>query len=255
MAVFAHPDDEVLCGAGTLALCGQRGRPVTLVCATRGEHGPIADPSLATRETLARVREGELRASCAALGIDDLRWLDLPDGDVSWMAEERGSLATLVAWIRALRPRVLLTFGEDGLYGHIDHTAIGELVIAARRAAAHAAYGGSATQPWSVPRLFFAVTTAAQVRALCDAVAARTGRPARLWGLAPEAFRVLESEISASVDVSSALDRKLAALRSHRTQLEPDNALNLIDAELARRLLSVEHFRCADGLDGDPLTG
>jgi N-acetyl-1-D-myo-inositol-2-amino-2-deoxy-alpha-D-glucopyranoside deacetylase len=253
LAVFAHPDDEVLCGAGTLALCGLRQRPVTLVCATRGEHGPISDPALATRETLPQVREAELRASCAALGIGDLRWLGLPDGDVSWSAEERGTLDELVQMIRSLRPRVLLTFGPDGLYGHTDHVAIGELVVEARRMAADPAvtHGGAV---FAVPRLFFAVMTERHVRELSSAVSEDSGRAARLWDLNPEAFYASESAITASVDVSSVVNRKLAAIQSHRTQLEADNALRLITPELAARYLSVEHFHCADGLEGDPLS-
>ena len=267
LAVFAHPDDEVLCGAGTLALCGERQRPVTLVCATRGEHGPISDPALATRETLPQVREAELRASCAALGIRDLRWLDLPDGDVSWSAEERGTLDELVRMIRSLQPRVLLTFGPDGLYGHIDHVAVGELVVEARRMAADPSFpsrtgasrrrdsGEREPAAYAVPRLFFSVMTEAFVREVARAVSEESGRPVRFWDIDPGSFLARESEITASVDVSSVLDRKLAALRSHRTQLEADHALRLISAELAARHLSIEHFRCADGLPGDPVRG
>src|SRR5262245_46661608 len=99
LAVFAHPDDEVLCGAGTLALCAARGVHVHLVCATRGELGPIASPELATHETLAAVREGELRASCAALGIGEPVFLDLPDAGVDWAAEDAGTVRRLTEHI------------------------------------------------------------------------------------------------------------------------------------------------------------
>jgi LmbE family N-acetylglucosaminyl deacetylase len=258
LAVFAHPDDEVLCGAGTLALCGAHGRPVTLVCATRGELGPIADPSLATRETLADVRAAELRASCAALGVDDLRWLDLPDASVSWTGDERGTRNVLVQLIRSLRPRVLITFGSDGLYGHSDHVAVGELVTDARRLAADPTFCPEQlvgdVQPFHVPRLFYPVLTAQFVIDLLGALAA-IGKPGQLWSLHPDNFHVLADEITASVDVTSVLERKRLALHSHRTQLEPDNALALLTPELAVRFLGTEYFRCADGLPGDPVTG
>jgi LmbE family N-acetylglucosaminyl deacetylase len=255
LCVVAHPDDEVLCGAGTLALCAARGRPVTLVCATRGELGPIADPSLATRETLAGVRERELRASCAALGVDDLRWLDLPDASVAWTGAERGSVGALVQLIRTLRPRVLITFGEDGLYGHSDHVAVGELVTEARQLAADPGYASQQLtgecRAFHVPRLFFPVITAQYVAELLGALRV----PAQLWSLRPQDFHVPASAISASVDVSSVLAQKQRALHSHRTQLAADNALRLLTPELAARFLGVEHFRCADGLPGDPVIG
>jgi LmbE family N-acetylglucosaminyl deacetylase len=131
LAVFAHPDDEVLCGAGTLAMCAARGARVTLVSATRGELGPIASPELATRETLPQVRERELKASCAKLGITDVRFLGLPDAGVNWAAEDAGTVSNLVVLIRELEPKVVITFGPDGLYGHFDHEAIGELTTKA----------------------------------------------------------------------------------------------------------------------------
>jgi LmbE family N-acetylglucosaminyl deacetylase len=255
LCVVAHPDDEVLCGAGTLALCAARGRPVTLVCATRGELGPIADASLATRETLASVRERELRASCAALGVDDLRWLDLSDAGVAWTAAERGTLSVLVRLIRTLRPRVLITFGADGLYGHLDHVAVGELATDARRLAADPGYRAEQLtddcRAFHVPRLFYPVITAQYVAELLSALA----EPAQLWSLRPEDFHVPASAISASVDVSSVLAQKLRALHSHRTQLAADNALRLLTPELAVRFLGVEHYCCADGLPGDPVSG
>src|SRR6266550_2207519 len=83
LAIFAHPDDESLAMGGTLARYSHAGVEVSLVCATRGEWGSISDPALATRENLAEVREGELRAACQVLGISQLHFLDCPDGDVN----------------------------------------------------------------------------------------------------------------------------------------------------------------------------
>jgi len=259
LATFAHPDDEVLCAAGTLARCAAQGDDVTLVCATRGEYGPIASAELATPETLAEVREAELRASCAALGVQRVELLGLPDGGVSWAADEQQTLPELVRSIRQLRPRVLITFGPDGLYGHTDHVAIGELTTEARRLAADPSYlvastpGAVQPAPYHVPRLFFAVWTGEFVREMLDALA-QTGQPAQLWSLQPEQFPLTSAAITASVDVSSVLEQKLRALHSHRTQLTRDHALPLLSGELAARFLGVEHFCCADGLAGDPVT-
>jgi N-acetyl-1-D-myo-inositol-2-amino-2-deoxy-alpha-D-glucopyranoside deacetylase len=252
LAVFAHPDDEALCAPGTLALCAARGDEVTLVCATRGEYGPIASPALATPETLADVREAELRASCRELGVERLELLGLPDAGVGWAAEEENTLALLARTIRELRPHVIITFGPDGLYGHPDHEAVHELVIAARVAAADAALEPD-LPPYRVPRLFFPVWTGAFVRTLLRELRA-AGTPGQLWSLQPEQFPVTEAEITARVEVTAVLARKLAAIRSHRTQLAADHALTLITDALAQRLLAQECFRCADGLAGDPLT-
>ena len=252
LAVFAHPDDEVLCAAGTLALCAVRGAPVTLLCATRGELGPIASPELATHETLAAVRERELRASCTALGIAELQFLDLPDAGVDWAAGEAGTVRELVGYIRQLRPRAIITFGSDGLYGHFDHVAIGELTTEARAAAANPFAYPEQGASWSGSRLFYPVIPGVAVAELLDG-AKRAGIPAELWTLGPEHFVMGAEAITASVDVSSVLDRKLAALQCHRTQLEADNVLLHLTSDLARSFFGIEHFRCADGLPGGPL--
>ena len=252
LAVFAHPDDEVLCAAGTLALCAARGARVQLICATRGELGPIAKPELATPETLAAVRERELRASCSALGIPEPSFLDLPDAGVSWAAEDAGTLRWLVASIRKLRPRVIITFGSDGLYGHFDHVAIGELTTRARASAADAQAFADAGPSYAHARLFYPVISGDAIAALL-AGARQAGIPDSLWKLGPEHFHVPREQITASIDVSAVLDRKLAALRCHRTQLEVDNVLAHITPELAQSFFGVEHFRCADQGAGTPL--
>jgi LmbE family N-acetylglucosaminyl deacetylase len=241
LAVFAHPDDEILCGAGTLAMCAARGARVTLVSATRGELGPIASPELATRETLAKVRERELKASCAKLGITDVRFLGLPDAGVNWAAEDAGTVSNLVVLVRELAPAVVITFGPDGLYGHFDHEAIGELTTHACAIASE-----------SKAKLFYPVITAQMVADLL-AGAKQAGVPDSLWKLKPEAFTGAESSITSKVDVSSVLSKKLAALACHKTQLEADNVLRHLTPSLARQFLGVEYFKNVDGGALSPL--
>lgn len=252
LSVWAHPDDEAICAAGTLALCAQRGESVRVICATRGEWGPISDPALASRETLGAVRERELHAACSALGILEPLFLDLPDGGVT-DSSLHDALHTLVVRIRTERPRVLLGFGPEGLYGHRDHIAIWQLAVDARRAAADDMFETSGLAAYKVPRHFFAVWTGQQVRELFETLAA-AGTPGQLWKLTPEHFVLTEQDVSARVDVGRVLAQKLRAIRAHRTQLAADHALSLIDDASARRALNIERFRCADGLSGDPLS-
>jgi LmbE family N-acetylglucosaminyl deacetylase len=252
LAVFAHPDDEILCGAGTLAICAARGAHVTLVCATRGELGPIASPELATHETLPHVRERELRASCKHLGIEDVRFLGLPDAGVSWAAEEAGTVSNLVVLIRELRPCVILTFGPDGLYGHFDHEAIGELTTKARSVAADPHAIPDAGQGFGAAQLFYPVITSSMVAELLSG-AKQAGIPDSLWRLKPAAFTGEASSITTRVDVSSVLSRKLAALACHRTQLEADNVLKHLTPALAHQFFGTECFRCVDGGTRSPL--
>jgi LmbE family N-acetylglucosaminyl deacetylase len=79
LAVLAHPDDEGFGCGGTLAALVAGGHRVTLICATNGDVGEISDPSLATPENLAQVRQEEMRRAAAVTGITDLRFLDYRD--------------------------------------------------------------------------------------------------------------------------------------------------------------------------------
>jgi LmbE family N-acetylglucosaminyl deacetylase len=259
LAVFAHPDDEVWCAGGTLALCGAAGQAVTVVCATRGELGPVADGALVAGSSLGEVRERELRASCGVLGVDDVRVLGLPDAGVDWAADLQGTLEQLVLLIRQLQPDVIVTFGSDGLYGHSDHVAIGRLVTAARSAAARPEQFAEQLASGECrlsegPRLFFPVITAEAVAQVLREMH-QADLPAQLWSLEPGDFMATAEQVTAMVDVSSVFDQKLAALRSHRTQLDADHLFTHMPREIALRFMGVERFRCADGRPGNPIVG
>jgi LmbE family N-acetylglucosaminyl deacetylase len=138
LGVFAHPDDEVFVAGGTLAKYAARGAEAMVLSATRGQAGQIRDASAATRHSLGGVREQELRRACAILGVQHVVCLDHMDGalreaDFDALAQQVGDV------IRLFRPDVVITFGEDGAYGHPDHVTIS---AATRRAFALVSEGG-----------------------------------------------------------------------------------------------------------------
>jgi LmbE family N-acetylglucosaminyl deacetylase len=139
MAMLAHPDDESLGLGGTLAKYAAEGVEVSLVTATRGEGGRFRGhrepPEHPGAVALAAIREAELRAAAAALGVADLTLLDYRDGELD-RANPGELVMLLVGHLRRVRPHVAVTFGPDGAYGHPDHVAISQLATAAVVAAA-----------------------------------------------------------------------------------------------------------------------
>jgi LmbE family N-acetylglucosaminyl deacetylase len=84
MAVLAHPDDESLGIGGTLAKYAADGTDTFLVTATRGEAGRYrgiraGDPGHPSPSGLAKIREAELGAAAAVLGVRDVSLLDYHD--------------------------------------------------------------------------------------------------------------------------------------------------------------------------------
>ncbi len=237
LAVFAHPDDESLACGGTLARCADAGVAITLVCATRGEAGSINPRLGIARESLGDVREAELRQAAQELGIRDVVVLRHRDGLLQWI-DPRLVERDLTEVFDRVSPDAVLTFGADGLYWHPDHIAIAARTAAVVRARAS-----------THPAVLYEVTMPASAMAgLVAALRGRTGGGAMApWGLDPAAFGKGALPPTLVVDVSTHIERKLAALARHRSQLGPDNPLAHLDRDLALRYLGVEHFHVAPG--------
>ncbi|HEU0316280.1 MAG TPA: PIG-L deacetylase family protein [Solirubrobacteraceae bacterium] len=233
VAIVAHPDDESLIAGGALALAADAGAQTGVISLTRGEHGPISEARLATRANLAAVREAELRDAGEILGLGWSTCLRLPDGELPWCDHEAvaGELAGLLGRHGA---SAVLTFGDDGLYGHPDHIAT--RVMAGMAIAKVAARGDGRVA------LYEAAWDSDLMPALSAAAAAR-GLPADLWGLEPEAFGSPGAAPTLVLDVRGVVGRKLAAVRAHRTQVGDGHLLGTLPPDLAARFLGAEPWR------------
>lgn len=158
--VHAHPDDETLQTGVLIAELTARGVRCDLVTATRGERGEVVPGPLSGlrgEEFVAR-REAELAGAVAALGITGQAYLGEPparatglpprryaDSGMRWIreglagpsgdagpdsftaAEPAEAVADLVAAIEHFRPDVLVSYDDDGSYGHPDHVRVHEI--------------------------------------------------------------------------------------------------------------------------------
>jgi len=151
LGVFAHPDDEVFVAGGTLARYAAQGARTMVFSATRGQAGQIRDARAATRHTLGSVREQELRKACAILGVNQVVCRDYMDGALQ-EADLDELVDSVVDAVREFQPNVVITFGEDGAYGHPDHVTIS----AATNRAFKVVYGAAKHSEGSArtPRLY-----------------------------------------------------------------------------------------------------
>ena len=170
LLVHAHPDDESIGTGATMARYAADGAEVTLVTCTLGELGEVIPPELAyladgDGDRLGRYRITELAAACAALGIRDHRFLGGPgrwrdsgmtglpandSPDCFWQADVAAAAAELAKVIREVRPQVLVTYDENGFYGHPDHIQAHRVASAA---IGLAAAGGQAGR-WQVAKFY-----------------------------------------------------------------------------------------------------
>ena len=201
LGVWAHPDDEAYLSAGLMARVVDAGGSVTVLTATRGEKG-TDDPGLYDAEAFARLREGELRASLLRLGVTDVRFMDLRDGECD-LAHDATSVDVIAAVVAEVQPDTIVTFGPDGITNHPDHRAVSRW----------------ATEAWrrvGIGDLRYAALTHDHVaahRTLHEQLGLFAdfgdGRPASV------SRSMISLECSLSEDE---LDRKRAALAQHATQ-------------------------------------
>ncbi len=131
LGLFAHPDDEVFCAGGTLALASSAGAETTVVSLTRGDAGEIRDSAVATRRTLGEVRARELELSAAALGVRTTECFDFGDGKLAGLPFPE--LVDVVGSVlERVEPDVVVTFGDDGGFGHPDHQTSSLAMVSAR---------------------------------------------------------------------------------------------------------------------------
>lgn len=121
LAVWAHPDDETYCAGGILAAAIQNGQRVICVTATRGEKG-VQDVKRWPADKLATIRTQEMKKACATLGITEHHWLAYKDGECRQAGDAGEALIREIA--QGCEPDSILSFGPDGLTGHLDHQAV-----------------------------------------------------------------------------------------------------------------------------------
>lgn len=219
LGVWAHPDDEAYLSAGLMAEFRRRGDRVVVVTATLGEHG-TSDPVAWPPRRLAELRRGELRASLAELGVDEIRLLGFEDGDCA----SHDATATIADHIVDIEPDLVVTFGPDGMTGHPDHRAVSRWT----------------TQAWAMTNsgaeLWYATLTP-EFHWRWGPTNERIG----LWGEQPEPPCTDEAELAHQLVLPDhLLEVKLAALRAHASQTGP--LIDLVGADVYREWWRTESF-------------
>jgi LmbE family N-acetylglucosaminyl deacetylase len=206
LVVTAHPDDVDFGSGGTVAAFTSAGLDVTYCIVTNGDAGG-SDRAM-SRADMAALRQGEQRAAAAVVGVNDVRFLGHPDGMVQATPGLRRDISRV---IRQVRPERVLTQSPERNWdfifaSHPDHLAAGEAAVCAvypdaRNPFAHPELlDDEGLEPWSV---------------------------SELWIMTPG-----ERGAHVAVDTTATVERKVAALMCHESQLGDPDAV-------ARRVLSM----------------
>ncbi len=299
--VHAHPDDEAVSTGGTIAALVAAGVRVDLVTCTDGAEGEIHDPTLdadEARPRLAQIRAQELACSVEALGEGRIHHHQLGYRDSGmigtdpnshpesfWQADLDHATRRLLAIVREARPAAIVTYDENGNYGHPDHINAARIARDAYSAAGDASVHPEAGAPWPVSRFYEVAfgrdawsdliakmrergislpwdlgreaeapvapeeldpTSAAAVAQVAEAVEEGADEAQFEWGRADE-------EITTRVDVSAHLDAKRRSMDCHRTQRQDLGWMLELPDDLGTAILGTEYYvlRWRDGNDVD----
>jgi LmbE family N-acetylglucosaminyl deacetylase len=191
LVVTAHPDDVDFGAGGSVATWAKAGSEVAYCIVTDGDAGG-SDRSV-SRPAMAELRRREQTAAAAELGVTNLTFLGYPDGRLYVTDELRRDVSRVV---RQFRPDRLVAQSPERNYqrigaSHPDHMAAGEAALCA-------AYP-DARNPFAHPSLL------------------------EEEGLEPHAVKevwlMAAPQPNRAVDITETLERKLAGLHRHESQI------------------------------------
>ncbi len=271
LLVHAHPDDETIGTGATMARYAAAGAHVTLLTCTLGELGEVLVPEweglAADRgDQLGGYRIGELAAAMRALGVTDHRflgwagrWRDsgmmgTPGNDdprAFWSCASDGkrfaeAVDQAAAVIRETRPQVLVTYDENGGYGHPDHIMAHRVAMAAADRAAEPGDGG---EPWTVAKIYWTAIPKSVLQRGIEAL--RAAGDETFFDGAESADDLPmgnpDHEITTVIDGAAFGQHKDAAMRAHATQIAVDGPFFALSNNIGLEFLTVEYYRLVRG--------
>ena len=276
LLVHAHPDDETINNGATMARYVAEGASVTLLTCTLGEEGEVLVPELELlaadhADQLGGYRISELRAAMEALGVSDWRFLGGPgryrdsgrmgtpanDGPRAfWNADLDEAVAHAVAVVREVRPQVVVTYDENGGYGHPDHIQAHRVAMRAVDAAADPGYRPDLGAAWEVAKVYWCCVPRSVLRQGIEAMRALgEASPFESLGEVDDVpFAVPDELVAAAVDGRAHPGRKDAAMRAHATQITVDGPFFALSNNLGQEVLGTEYYRLVRSRRGPAAT-
>jgi N-acetyl-1-D-myo-inositol-2-amino-2-deoxy-alpha-D-glucopyranoside deacetylase len=248
LLVHAHPDDEAISTGGAMMKARADGHRVVLVTATRGEAGEIhnMDPE-STRPRLGEVRTTELENAARILGVNRGEFLGYRDSGMVGTADNENpksfhqaplgeAAARLAAIVREERPEVMVTYAEDGTYGHPDHIKAHFVT--------NAALDLVEREGVPVKKLYYTAIPRSRMQAFVEQMPEEARRAAsanmRIAGTPDEL-------VTTQVDVHAYLDGKRDAFRAHVSQNDPNSWFANMASQIYELAFGTEFFRLARG--------
>src|SRR5436190_12182123 len=133
--------------------------------------------------------------------------------DCFWQADSDEAAGHLVQVIREVRPQVLVTYDENGGYGHPDHIQAHRVAMRAVELAARP--DGTDGPPWQVEKVYWTATPESWIRQGLRRLRAM-GDHTTFNDMDPDGeipFATPDELVTTTVDATPYVEAKLAAMR------------------------------------------
>jgi N-acetyl-1-D-myo-inositol-2-amino-2-deoxy-alpha-D-glucopyranoside deacetylase len=176
-------------------------------------------------------------------GNDDPRAFWACAKDEALFAE---AVAQLVAVIREIRPQVLVTYDQNGGYGHPDHVMAHRVAMAAADRASEPDGPG---RPWTIEKVYWTALPRSVLQRSLDAVRA-AGDRTTFEGVESADELLLgvpDDEVTTAIDSRNFAAAKKRAMLSHATQISVDGPFFALSNNIGQEILGIEYFRIVRG--------
>ena len=251
LLVHAHPDDEAISTGGVMMKAKAHGHRVVLITATRGEVGEIYNmDEAASRPRLAEIRTAEEKAAGEILGVDRIEFLGYRDSGMVDTADNKDprsfhqakldeAAAKLAVFLREERPAVVVTYGEDGVYGHPDHIKAHHVT--------NAAVELLEKEGSSVKKLYYTAIPRSRMEAFMENMPEEARRQQnsnmRIAGTPDEL-------VTTEIDVHDYLEGKRQAFQAHTSQIDPNSWFATMQDQIYEIAFGTEFYQLARGVLG-----
>jgi len=253
LLVHAHPDDESVSTGGAMMKARADGHRVVVVTATRGEAGEIYNMDAeATRPHLGEVRTKELETAARILGVNRGELLDYRDSGMAGTADNDAptsfhqapleeAAAKVAAIMREEKPDVVVTYDQDGTYGHPDHIKAHYVT--------NAALDLLEKEGWRPRKLYYTAIP----RSLMEQFMEQLPEEAKQDNIGSRITGTPDELVTTKVDVSEYVDRKRDAFRAHVSQNDPNSWFTTMADQIYRIAFGTEYYALSRGEPGSEL--
>ncbi len=272
LLVHAHPDDETINNGATMAKYVAEGAVVTLVTCTRGEEGEVLLPELSNLSSsiddgLGKHRELELADAMRILGVSDFRFLGAPNiswrdsgmmetesnnrPDVFWQANLDLAAGELVKIIREVKPEVMVTYDENGGYGHPDHIQAHRVAMRAAELAIDKSYGEG--EIWEISKIYW---NTIPISVIEEGIIAMNEVGSDFFGAEKAEdlpFAKPDVLVTTVIDGEAFVDKKMAAMKAHATQIALDGPFFALSNNLGLKVWGQEFYTLVKGVKAGAL--